>query len=78
MARVPPKRQMQFSFTYVAIAMAVLFIIQGVLLRPRPVPQTYSRFHELLDQGQVAEALIGADRIQLMVKPDAKLTDEEL
>jgi cell division protease FtsH len=69
---------MQFSFTYVAIAMAVLFIIQGVLLRPRPVPQTYSRFHELLDQGQIAEALIGADRIQLMVKPEAKLTDEEL
>lgn len=69
---------MQFSFTYVAIAMAVLFLIQGVLVRPRPVPQTYSRFHELLDGGQIAEALIGADRIQLIVKPDAKLTDEEL
>ncbi len=68
---------MQFSFTYVAIAMAVLFLIQGVLVRPRPVPQTYSRFHELLDQGQVAEALIGADRIQLIVKAEAKLTEDE-
>jgi hypothetical protein len=36
-----------------------------------------ARFHELLDQGQVAEALIGADRIQLMVKPDTKLSDDE-
>ncbi len=77
MPRVPPKKQMQFSFTYVAAAMAVLFLLQGLVMRPRPAAQTYSRFHELLDQGQVAEALIGADRIQLMVKPDTKLTEEE-
>ncbi len=76
MARVP-KTQMQFSFTYIAVAMAVLFLLQGLLLRPNPVGQTYSRFHELLDQGQIAEALIGADRIQLRVKPEAKLTEEE-
>ncbi len=76
MPRVP-KKQMQFSFTYVAAAMAVLFLLQGLLMRPRPVAQTYSRFHELLDQGQIAEALIGADRIQLMAKPDSKLTDDE-
>jgi cell division protease FtsH len=76
MARVP-KKQMQFSFTYIAVAMAVLFVLQGLLLRPRPVTQTYSRFHELLDQGQIAEALIGADRIQLLVKPDTKLTADE-
>ncbi len=76
MPRVP-KKHMQFSFTYVAAAMAVLFLLQGLLMRPRPVAQTYNRFHELLDQGQIAEALIGADRIQLMVKPDTKLTDDE-
>ena len=76
MPRVP-KKQMQFSFTYVAMALAVLFILQGFLLRPRPVAQTYNRFHELLDQGQIAEALIGADRIQLLVKPHAKLTADE-
>ena len=76
MARVP-KTQMQFSFTYIAAAMAVLFLLQGLLLRPHPVAQTYSRFHELLDQGQIAEALIGADRIQLRVKPDTKLTEDE-
>jgi len=68
---------MQFSFTYIAVAMAVLFLLQGLLLRPNPVGQTYSRFHELLDQGQIAEALIGADRIQLRVKPDTKLTEDE-
>ncbi|MEO6027211.1 MAG: AAA family ATPase, partial [Candidatus Binatia bacterium] len=72
-----PKTQMQFSFTYIAVAMAVLFLLQGLLLRPNPVAQTYSRFHELLDQGQIAEALIGADRIQLRVKPDTKLTEDE-
>jgi len=72
-----PKKQMQFSFTYVAMAMAVLFLLQGLLVRPRPVAQTYSRFHELLDQGQIAEALIGADRIQLRVKPDSKLSEDE-
>jgi cell division protease FtsH len=76
MPRVP-KKQMQFSFTYVAAAMAVLFLLQGLLMHPRPVAQTYNRFHELLDQGQIAEALIGVDRIQLMVKPDTKLTDDE-
>ncbi len=76
MPRVP-KKQMQFSFTYLAAAMAVLFILQGFLVRPRPVTQAYSRFHELLDQGQVAEALIGADRIQHRVKPETKLTEEE-
>ncbi len=76
MPRVP-KKQVQFSFTYVAAAMAVLFLLQGLLMRPRPVAQTYNRFHELLDQGQIAQALIGADRIQLMVKPDTKLTDDE-
>src|SRR5262249_12713291 len=76
MARVP-KKHMQFSFTYIAVAMAVLFLLQGLLMRPRPVPLTYSRFHELLDQAKIAEALIGVDRIQLMVKPDAKLNDDE-
>jgi cell division protease FtsH len=72
-----PKKQMQFSFTYIAAAMAVLFLLQGLLLRPRPLAQPYSRFHELLDQGQVAEALIGADRIQLRVKDETKLTEDE-
>ena len=76
MAR-PKKTQMQFSFTYIAAAMAVLFLLQGLLVRPRPVSQPYSRFHELLDHGDVAEALIGADRIQHQVKPETKLTEDE-
>jgi cell division protease FtsH len=76
MARLP-KKQMQFSFTYVAMAMAVLFLLQGLLVRPHPVGLPYSRFHELLDQGQIAEALIGVDRIQLRVKPETTLSEDE-
>ena len=76
MPRVP-KKQMQFSFTYIATAMAVLFLLQGLLVRPRPVGLPYSRFHELVDQGRIAEALIGADRIQIRVKDDAALSDDE-
>ena len=77
MPRVP-KKQMQFSFTYIATAMAVLFLLQGLLVRPHPVGLPYSRFHELVDQGQIAEALIGVDRIQIRVKDDTKLSDDEL
>src|SRR5262245_5729318 len=76
MPRVP-KKHMQFSFTYIAAAMAVLFILQGLLMRPRPVPITYSRCNERLEQCQAAEALIGVARIQLLVKPDTKLDDDE-
>ena len=50
----------------------------GAAHRRAPVADPYSRFHELLDQGPVAEALIGADRIQHRVKPDGKLTEDEL
>jgi cell division protease FtsH len=71
------RKQMRFSFTYVAVALAVLLLLQGVLSGPQPTPLPYSRFLQLLDQGQVKEALIGADRIQFTVREGAKLTKEE-
>jgi cell division protease FtsH len=68
---------MRFSFTYVAVALALLMLLQGVVTRPRPVAQPYSRFLQLLDRGDVEEALIGADRIQFKVRQTAELTPEE-
>jgi hypothetical protein len=41
------------------------------------VAQPYSRFLQLLDQGEVQEALIGADRIQFAVREGASLTADE-
>ena len=71
------KKRMQFSFTYVAAAIALLLLLQGILTSPRPVAEPYSRFRQLLDQGHVSEALIGADRIQFTVREEAPLTEEE-
>ncbi len=71
------KKRMQFSFTYIALALALLFLLQGILTSPRPVAEPYSRFRQLLDQGHVSEALIGADRIQFKVRDEATLTEEE-
>jgi cell division protease FtsH len=68
---------MQFSFTYVAAALALLFLLQGILVSPRPTAAPYSRFLELLNQGQIEEGLIGADRIHFNVRSEAALTPEE-
>jgi cell division protease FtsH len=71
------KKQVKFNFTYVAIALAILLLLQGVLSSPRPVAVPYSRFLQLLDRGKVEEALIGADRIQFKVRADAALSEAE-
>jgi len=68
---------MRFSFTYIAVALAILMLLQGVLVGARPVAQPYSRFRQLLDRGEVKEALIGADRIQFQVRDETALTEEE-
>jgi cell division protease FtsH len=71
------RTKMRFSFTYVAVALAVLLLLQGLLTGTKPVAVPYSRFLQLLDQGHITEALIGADRIRFRVRDDAPLMEEE-
>ncbi len=71
------KTKMRFSFTYVAVALALLMVLQGVLSGAKPTAVPYSRFKNLLDQGQVEEALIGADRIRFRVRDGAQLEPSE-
>jgi cell division protease FtsH len=61
------KRRMRFSFTYLGIALAVLIILQSIFV-PTPATVPYSRFLQLLEQGAIAEALIGADRVRFSLK----------
>jgi cell division protease FtsH len=69
-------KRMQFSFTYVAVALAVLLLLQSLFGTAPPATVPYSRFLQLLDQGQIEEALIGADRIRFRVRADAPLADD--
>jgi cell division protease FtsH len=74
----PPldRRTLRFSFTYVAIALAVLILIQGLITAAPPVTVPYSRFLQLLEQSAIEEALIDADRIRFHVKDDVKLPQD--
>jgi cell division protease FtsH len=74
----PPldRRTLRFSFTYVAIALAVLIMIQGLITAAPPVTVPYSRFLQLLEQSAIEEALIGADRIRFHVKEDVQLPSD--
>ena len=67
------RRTLRFSFTYVAVALAVLIFVQGLITAAPPVTVPYSRFLQLLEQGAIEEALIGVDRIRFHVKDDVKL-----
>jgi len=67
-------RTLRFSFTYVAIALAVLMLIQGLITAAPPVTVPYSRFLQLLENGSIHEALIGEDRIRFRVKDGVKLS----
>jgi cell division protease FtsH len=67
------RRTLRFSFTYVAIALSVLILIQGLITAAPPVTVPYSRFLQLLEQGAIEEALVGEDRIRFHVKDDVKL-----
>jgi cell division protease FtsH len=71
----PPldRRTLRFSFTYVAIGLAILIMIQGLITAAPPVTVPYSRFLQMLEQGAIEEALIGADRIRFHVKDDVQL-----
>src|SRR5262249_40164968 len=71
------KTRMRFSFTYVAVALALLMLLQGIFAGAKPVAVPYSRFLQLLDRGQIEEALIGADRIRFRVRDAAPLDEEE-
>jgi hypothetical protein len=70
------KRTVRFSFTYVAIALGILVLVQGLLTASPPVTVPYSRFLHLLDQGVVSEVLIGEDRIRFLIKPDVPLEED--
>ena len=70
------KTKMRFSFTYVAAALAVLFLLQGIVGSAPPATVPYSRFQTMLEQGQIEEALIGATSIRFKLHDDAPLPDD--
>ncbi len=70
------KTKMRFSFTYVAVALAVLFLIQGIVGSAPPATVPYSRFQTMLEKGQIEEALIGANSIRFKLRDDAPLPDD--
>jgi cell division protease FtsH len=70
------KQKMRFSFTYIAIALAVLFLIQGLVGSAPPPTVPYSRFQTMLEQGQIEEALIGATSIRFRLRADAPLAED--
>ena len=57
-------------------ALALLFLLQGVLGGSLPVTVPYSRFQTMLEQGQIEEALIGATSIRFKLRADAPLPDD--
>ncbi len=70
------KTKMRFSFTYVAVALALLFVLQGVLGSPSPATVPYSRFQTMLEKGQIEEALIGASSIRFKLRDTAPLPED--
>ncbi len=70
------KTKMRFSFTYIAAALAVLFLVQGLLTSASPVTVPYSRFEQMLREGQIEEALIGADVIRFRLRAEAPLGED--
>jgi len=70
------KTKMRFSFTYVAAALALLFVLQGVLGSAPPATVPYSRFQTMLEQGQIEEALIGASGIRFTLRDSAPLPED--
>jgi cell division protease FtsH len=70
------KTKMRFSFTYVAAALALLFLLQGIIGSAPPATVPYSRFQTMLEQGQIEEALIGATSIRFKLRADAPLPDD--
>jgi len=63
------------------LAYLAVFVLASVfvhaLLAPRVDPTPYSRFHQLLDEGHVVDASIGASTIRFSVRPEALLTEDE-
>ncbi len=70
------KTKMRFSFTYVAVAIALFFVLQGVLGSAPPATVPYSRFQTMLEHGQIKEALIGATSIRFQLRDSAPLPDD--
>src|SRR6266850_5984135 len=70
------KTKMRFSFTYVAVALALLFLLQGIIGSAPPATVPYSRFQTMLEQGQIEEALIGANTIRFKLRDDAPVPDD--
>ena len=62
------KKKMRFSFTYLAVALAFLFLIQGLLGSAPPATVPYSQFQQMLEKGQIEEALIGANSIRFTLR----------
>jgi cell division protease FtsH len=69
------RKKIRFSFTYVAAALAVLFLIQGLLGSAPPATVPYSQFQQMLEQGQVEEALIGANSIRFRLHADVPIPE---
>jgi cell division protease FtsH len=69
------KKKIQFSFTYIAAALALLFLIQGLLGTTPPVTVPYSQFQQMLEKGQIEEALIGANTIRFSLRADVAIPD---
>jgi hypothetical protein len=65
--------KMRFSFTYIATGLALLFLLQGIIGSAPPTTVPYSRFQTMLEQGQIEEALIGANSIRFKLRADAPL-----
>jgi cell division protease FtsH len=57
-----PARRWRFSLVYVLIGLLLLVLLQGVLI-PQPEQIPYSRFIDLVEKGQVSEALISETSI---------------
>jgi len=83
-ASVPPppakddrQRQLRFSFAYVLGALGIFILLQGVLVGQPALSVPYNRFLELLNGGEIEEALIGANQIRFKLREDAKLTPDE-
>ena len=69
------KKKIRFSFTYIAAALALLFLIQGLLGTAPPATVPYSQFQQMLEKGQIEEALIGANTIRFRLRADVAIPD---
>src|ERR1035441_4423138 len=58
------KREHQVNFWYFVVAVIAIVLLQNVITEPMHVKTIpYSEFQQLVDQGKVADLVVGADQI---------------